>query len=187
MNRSILLVMLVSLFGFTYISIPECSTTPALTVSSFDRPLHKPILQDIYPEYERPEDWISTVEAGDVILTTEQAQSESQQLRYISYGDGLTADRGVYYGPSGKETYYNLDMSGVIDIMRSNGFQETNYPYWIREDGVKMLGNYVMVAADLDIFPRGSIVSTSLGEGIVCDTGAFVYLTDVVIDIAVDW
>ena len=36
---------------------------------------------------------------------------------------------------------------------------------------MKMLGDYVIVAADLNKYPRGSIVDTSLGQGIVCDTG----------------
>ena len=117
----------------------------------------------------------------------EQAAAEQQQAESQSYGwDGqvLTAWLGVVQGPSGKETYYNLDMSGVIDIMRGIG----NYDeYWVRSDGVKMLGNYVMVAADLSIRPRGSLVETSLGTGIVCDTGTFIYSDPYQIDIAVTW
>ena len=75
-------------------------------------------------------------------------------------------------------------MSGVISIMRSIG---NNDPYWIREDGVKMLGNYVMIAANLNIRPRGSLVETSLGTGIVCDTGGFAEKDQTQIDIAVNW
>lgn len=103
-------------------------------------------------------------------------------------GGCLTPSGGVFYGPSGKETYYNLDMSGVISIMRSMGYDEENYPYWVREDGVKMLGSYIMVAADLNVHPRGSLVPTSLGTGIVCDTGGFVSNgSGVALDIAVAW
>ena len=92
---------------------------------------------------------------------------------------------GVIYHYNGtKETYYNLPMSGVVGIMRRLGYLEDDYPYWVREDGVKMFGNYVMVAAPLDIYPRGSIVETSLGTGIVCDTGEMVGHW---LDIAVDW
>lgn len=87
-------------------------------------------------------------------------------------------------GPSGKETYYNLDMSGVVRIMRSIG---NNDPYWVRSDGVKMLGNYVMVAANFSIRPRGSYIQTSLGMGIVCDTGGFAAHNPTQLDIAVDW
>ena len=105
-------------------------------------------------------------------------------VAYTSDGTGLTASKGVYYGPSGKETYYNLNMSGVIDIMRGMG---NNDAYWIREDGVKMLGNYVMVAADLNTRPRGTIIDTSLGQGIVCDTGGFAASNPTQLDIATAW
>lgn len=95
----------------------------------------------------------------------------------------LTANLGVFQGPSGKETYYNLPMEGVIKIMRDAGYY---YNYEIRDDGVKTYGGYVMVAADFNKYPRGTLVETSLGKGLVCDTGEFIN-TDVVIDIAVDW
>ncbi len=89
------------------------------------------------------------------------------------YWDGpiLTRGKGVNYGPTGKETYYNLNMSGVVSIMRNRGYDSTNYPYWVRNDGCKMLGPYIIVAANLSHFPRGTIVATSRGYGIVCDTG----------------
>ena len=99
----------------------------------------------------------------------------------------LTPWKGTIEGPSGKETYYNLDMSGVVSIMRSMGFDEENYPYWVRDDGVKCLGNYVMVAACFDIRPRGSTIQTSLGIGLVCDTGGFAYSNPYQLDIAVNW
>ena len=59
--------------------------------------------------------------------------------------------------------------------------------YWARDDGVKMLGDYVMVAANLDVHPRGSLVETSLGMGIVCDTGSFASGNSTQLDIAVSW
>ena len=100
-------------------------------------------------------------------------------------GDGkLTASKGVNYGPSGKETYYNLNMSGVVDIMQNMGYNEQ---YWVREDGVKMYGEYVIVAANLDVHPRGSTVETSLGTGIVLDTGSFATENPTQVDIATDW
>lgn len=99
-------------------------------------------------------------------------------------GSKLTPGKGVNYGPTGKETYYNLNMSGVVRIMRGCG----NYDeYWVRADGVKMLGNYVMVAANLNVFPRGSLVECSLGTGIVCDTGSFAAGNPYQLDIAVTW
>ena len=118
---------------------------------------------------------------GTSYVTDTSSYSETE---YVSNGNCLTAAGGVFYGSSGKETYYNLDMSGVVSIMRRI---ENNDPYWIRSDGVKMLGNYVMVAANLNIRPRGSLVETSLGTGIVCDTGGFAAVNPTQLDIAVNW
>ena len=50
-----------------------------------------------------------------------------------------------------------------------------------------MLGNYIMIAANLQLRPRGTIVDTSLGKGIVCDTGGFAKNNPTQIDIAVNW
>lgn len=99
-------------------------------------------------------------------------------------GPVLSKGRGVNYGPSGKETYYNLNMSTVVSIMRSMGYTGE---YWVRDDGCKMLGEYIMVAANLNLRPRGSIVETSLGDAIVCDTGGFAKRNPTQIDIAVTW
>jgi hypothetical protein len=98
--------------------------------------------------------------------------------------DKLNKNAGRVMGPTNEETYYNLPMDKVIYSMRRRGYSEQDYPYYIREDGVKMLGDFVMVAADLDIHPRGVIVETSLGQGLVCDTGDF---TEDIYDVATDW
>lgn len=100
-------------------------------------------------------------------------------------GNRLTKSKGVVQGPSGKETYYNLPMSGVIKIMSAFGYSQSDY--WVREDGCKMLGQYIMVAAHLGIRPRGSLVETSLGTGIVCDTGGFALNNPTQLDIATVW
>ena len=102
-------------------------------------------------------------------------------------GDVLSKSKGAIVGPSGKETYYNLNMSSVVRAMRNIGYSEEEYPYWVREDGVKMLGKYVMVAANYDIRPKGTIIQSSLGEAIVCDTGGFAKRNATQIDIAVSW
>lgn len=99
-------------------------------------------------------------------------------------GAVLTPSAGRIQGPSGEETYYNLPMDGVISIMRSCGY---DYEYSVREDGVKLYGGYVMCAANLDLRPRGSLIQTSLGVGIVCDTGGFAYGNPTQLDIAVNW
>lgn len=130
-------------------------------------------------------------EAEAVAQAAQQAQTQVTQTTTVDTsantswsGSVLTASMGVNYGPSGKETYYNLNMSGVVSIMRSMG---NNDEYWVRSDGAKMLGNYVMVAANLSVHPRGSLVETSLGTGIVCDTGGFAASNANQIDIATNW
>ncbi len=99
-------------------------------------------------------------------------------------GPVLSRSAGSVQGPSGKETYYNLNMSGVVAIMRGMG----NYDeYWVRDDGCKMLGPYIMCAANLSVHPRGSLVESSLGTCIVCDTGGFASHNAHQLDIAVTW
>ena len=117
---------------------------------------------------------------SNVSYQTEPVQTYS----YQNDGSCLTPSGGVYYGPTGKETYYNFDMNGVVSNAQAQGIQGE---YWIREDGVKMYGDYVIVAANLDTHPRGSTVETSLGTGIVLDTGGFAASDPNQVDIAVDW
>ena len=90
-------------------------------------------------------------------------------------------------GPSGRETYYNLYMGNCVNYMRDLGYDEIQYPYWVRDDGAKMLGNYVMCAANWHIRPKGTIIPTSLGDAIVVDTGDFVAEFPNGVDLAVDW
>lgn len=134
---------------------------------------------------------INTTTAMPVTTTTKEVTTvttTSAPTCNAWSGDKLTKNKGVVNGPLGKETYYNLDMNGVISAMRSLGYSEEDYPYWVREDGVKMLGQYVMIAANYSIYEKGTIdVPTSLGCAIVCDTGSFVKSNPTQIDIAVSW
>lgn len=127
-------------------------------------------------------------EKQSIIAEYNRQQEEEKKKTQTSNpnwnGSILTKSAGVNYGPSGKETYYNLNMSGVVNIMRNMG---NNDEYWIRNDGCKMLGNYIMVAANLNVHPRGSLVETSLGTGIVCDTGGFASENATQLDIATTW
>ncbi len=117
--------------------------------------------------------------------TTKSLMIEAPEINWD--GAVLSKSKGVVIGPSGKETYYNLSMTSIINSMRRRGFSEEEYPYWVRSDGVKMLGGYVMVAANYNIRPLGTKLETSLGYGIVCDTGGFVKNNPTQIDIAVTW
>ena len=126
------------------------------------------------------EETIETEIINDIPTTIEK---ENIEITYNS-DSVLTASKGVNYYNGNKETYYNLDMSGCVSIMRNMGNTDE---YWVREDGCKMLGNYIMCAANLDIHPRGSLVETSLGTAIVVDTGGFADSNPNQIDIAVNW
>lgn len=123
---------------------------------------------------------ITTEEVSTTEVTTEEATNE--------YHSVLTREGGVNYYNGIKETYYNLDMSYVVELMRYEGYSEEDYPYSVSdENGCKMLGDYIMVAANLDRYPKGTIVETSLGMGIVCDTGEFAVSNPNQFDIAVTW
>lgn len=139
-------------------------------------------VRDNYDEFlETVREFYAEREANRVVQT---AQTNVSTYSNVT-GDGkLTASKGVNYGPSGKETYYNLNMSGVVSIMQGMGYTGQ---YWVREDGVKMYGDYVMVAADLNTHPRGSLVESSLGTAIVVDTGGFAASNPNQLDIATAW
>ena len=116
----------------------------------------------------------------------------------------LTKSSGMFQSEWGWESYYNLDMSGVVEIMRGTkwnhkyNYSREDYPVWYRSDGVKMFGNYIMCAANMTCaatdeggngkWPRGSLKMSSLGMCIVVDYGDFSTAHgDDQIDIAVTW
>ena len=96
----------------------------------------------------------------------------------------LTKEGGVFTFNGHTETYYNLDMSVVVQVAQSRGIAGE---YHVRSDGAKMIGDYIMVAACYDVHPYGSLVNTSLGMGIVVDTGGFIEWNPTGCDIACDW
>lgn len=123
----------------------------------------------------------------DSVIIQEAQKKWWEAEKSVWRGSILTAQAGTIQGPSGKETYYNLPMQGVVRTMRGLGFSESEFPYWIRSDGVKMFGSYVMCACNLSVHPRGSLVETSLGTGICVDTGGFAKHNPYQIDIATSW
>ena len=149
-----------------------------------------------------------TAETETILVETEtvSAEPEAEESDYSSTetdsgyawdGPVLNAYVGTVTGPSGKETYYNLDMSGIVSSIQNHTWlwndiapeyrDNVTGEYWIRDDGVKMLGDYIMVAANLDVHPRGTLVETSLGIGVVVDTGGFAGFNAQQLDIAVNW
>lgn len=90
----------------------------------------------------------------------------------VTKADGTIIER--------EETFYDLDMSKVIHFCGSS--------YSVRADGVKVdQDGYVLVAANLSLYPRCSVVETSLGAGKVYDTGTFAVSNPEQFDIATDW
>ena len=75
-------------------------------------------------------------------------------------------------------------MSRVVSNAQNSGIDGE---YWVRDDGAKMYGDYVIVAANQELYPYGSTVETSLGTGIVLDTGTFVNTYPDGYDLATDW
>lgn len=109
----------------------------------------------------------------------------ADQTRNPNWGGAvLSRSKGSVYGPSGKETYYNLNMSGCISNMNRRGYYGE---VWVRNDGCKMFGDYIMCAANLGNHPYGSLVECSLGTCIVVDTGGFAAGNPDQLDIAVTW
>lgn len=94
----------------------------------------------------------------------------------------LTAAKGVNNFMGHKETWYNLPMNRVVKRAQSMG--KIPCGYWVREDGVKMFGPWVICAAHPSK-TRYSRIDTSLGEGIILDT----HTVDdkELIDIATNW
>jgi len=113
-------------------------------------------------------------------------QVSNQTAQSSSYnGQVLSASAGRVSSPAGgTESYYNLDMSQVVVNAKAQGISGS---YWVRADGVKMLGDYVMVAANRNVHPQGSIVQTTLGSGVVVDSGEFSISSPRDLDIAVNW
>lgn len=167
-------------------TITDATITDATETDVTEEVTTEEVTEEPEVEKEEKEDILIAAPAQTTEATIEAPASQSEQLKYEPQpGDHLTKSGGVYYGPSGKETYYNLNMSGVIANAQNMGIEGE---YWVREDGCKMYGDYIICAADLNVHPRGSLVESSLGTCIVLDTGGFATSgSGVALDIAVDW
>lgn len=130
------------------------------------------------------EEIISNTSQGSVRKTKKPSAAQHSITYGLPSGVALTSKSGTVQGPSGKETYYNLNMSRVVQGLKNMGVPGD---YWVRADGAKMYGEHIIVAANLSLHPRGSIVQTSMGTGIVADTGGFAATNPTQIDIATTW
>lgn len=124
--------------------------------------------------------------AGPSVGARNGSQSDESAYAGNYSGAVLSASLGRIYGPSGAETYYNLDMSGVIANTRAAGIEGD---YWVRDDGVKMYGEYVIAACDVTgaVHNRYDVVQSSLGAAICLDTGGFASADPYQLDIATTW
>ena len=150
-------------------------------------------------DYDYPNEIVSFVRTGIVSKGNYSIEYDNNVASFVESvefdGKKLNSYDGyVEYGPSGAyETYYDADvicdvgMDNCVKYMRDLGYSEEEYPYYIREDGVRMFGNYVMVAADTNILPKGTMIDTSLGMGMVCDHCESSETNHRQIDIAVNW
>lgn len=99
---------------------------------------------------------------------------------------GMGRNYYTYTKPDGttvlrQETYYDLNMAIVMGSCGGGS-------YSVREDGAKVdQDGYVLVAANLALYPRCSVVETSLGPGKVYDTGGFAASNPEQFDLATDW
>jgi len=128
---------------------------------------------------------ISRVEIANIITRNATEQVEVIGLR--NDGSGLTKSKSAQYftdskGVSHRETYYDLNMSAVMQSCGQGG------RYYVRPDGAKVDDQgYIIVAANYSSYPKCSIVETSLGLAKVYDTGGFAARFPYGFDLATDW
>jgi uncharacterized protein YabE (DUF348 family) len=124
---------------------------------------------------------------GVVTVIKPVLPQKQQQTIGTKPSSGLTQSKGVNIftdskGVTHRETYYDLPMSNVMQHCDSAGF------YTVRGDGAKVdKDGYVIVAANLNIYPRCAVVETSIGLGKVYDTGSFALMHPYGFDLATDW
>lgn len=112
---------------------------------------------------------------------------QPQRVVFTPRPDALTASKGAQIfvdsnGVAHRETYYDLNMNVVIRACGAGG------SYTVRSDGAKIdQDGYVLIAANLNSYPRCSVVETSLGLGKVYDTGGFAVRHPYGFDLATDW
>lgn len=184
----------------TWFSIISVMVFILLAISLVEVPVEGQFIEDSYIEEStpiNPNPYITKPYSSGPAVNTPKEEITEEVIESSWDGPVLNSYIGTVTGPSGKETYYNLDMSEIVGSIQEKGWlwndiadeykENVSGDYWIREDGCKMLGDYIMVAANLSVHPRGSLVETSLGIGVVVDTGSFAENNPYQLDIAVNW
>jgi uncharacterized protein YabE (DUF348 family) len=128
---------------------------------------------------------ISRVEIANIV--TQKPVSKVEVIGLLNDGTGLTVSKGAQHwtdsnGVSHRETYYDLNMSVVMQSCGQGGY------YTVRPDGAKVdAQGYILIAANYSNYPKCSLVETSLGTGKVYDTGGFALRHPHGFDLATDW
>lgn len=128
---------------------------------------------------------LSRIEIANIV--TRKPTEQTEVIGILNDGSGLTKSRGAQYfvdskSVSHRETYYDLNMSTVMQSCGQGGY------YSVRPDGAKVdAQGYIIIAANLAVYPRCSLVETSLGPAKVYDTGGFVARYPYGFDLATDW
>lgn len=128
---------------------------------------------------------VSRVEIANIVTRNPTRQTEVIGIH--NDGSGLTKAKGAQHwtdskGVSHRETYYDLNMSTAMQSCGQGGY------YSVRPDGAKVdAQGYIIVAGNYSIYPKCSVVETSLGPAKVYDTGGFVSRYPTGFDIATDW
>lgn len=166
----------------------EIETTPDPTkpngVTTITTPGVKGKKQIVYEVELKSGKEISRTKIQEVITVLPQNQ---QQTRGTKPGSGLSKIRSAGYftdskGVTHRETYYDLPMVKVMNSCGAGG------QYSVRDDGAKIdKDGYIIVAANLTLYPRCTVVETSIGQGKVYDTGGFAIVQPYQFDLATDW
>jgi len=120
-------------------------------------------------------------------IVTIQPIKQVEVIGIKSGPNALTKSKGAQMWTDSKgvvhrETYYDLNMSRVMQACGQGGFYE------VRFDGIKVdRDGYVIIAANYGRYPRCSITETSVGMAKVYDTGGFAANHPDGFDIATDW
>lgn len=126
-------------------------------------------------------------DGASTILTIKRANPPaSGPVMFKPLSNALTKSKGAQLftdsaGVTHRETYYDLPMNVVIRACGDGG-------YTIRSDGAKIdKDGYILVAANYVIYPKCTVVETSMGPGKVYDTGGFALRYPHGFDLATDW
>lgn len=188
------MAIFISKFGKSVITVEEpvdfaIDSTPDPTktngVTTIIKPGVKGKKQVIYELNLRDGKEVGRTVIQEVVTVQPVSQTQTKGTKP---GAGLTKSKGVLqfidsFGVQHRETYYDLPMSGVMKNCGAGGL------YTVRaSDGAKIdKDGFVIIAANLNIYPRCSTVETSIGPGKVYDTGGFALVHPHGFDLATDW